>query len=73
MTAGIIRPDKGEIQIEQMPVYENEKAKECLFYISDDSYIPANFSSEDLARFYRNFYPSFTWIPGEKSILFPKE
>lgn len=58
MTAGIIRPDKGEIQIEQMPVYENEKAKECLFYISDDSYIPANFSSEDLARFYRNFYPS---------------
>lgn len=58
MTAGIICPDKGEIQIDEMPVYENEKAKECLFYISDDSYIPSNYSSEDLARFYRNYYPS---------------
>ena len=35
MMAGIIRPDEGEIQIDGMPVYENEEAKKLFFYISD--------------------------------------
>lgn len=33
MMAGIIKPDEGEIQIDGMPVYENEEAKK-LFFIS---------------------------------------
>ena len=37
MMAGIIKPDEGEIQIDGMPVYENEEAKKLFFYISDDS------------------------------------
>ena len=59
MMAGIIRPDEGEIQIDGMPVYENEEAKKLFFYISDDSYFPANYTAMDLVRFYRNFYPQF--------------
>ena len=47
MMAGIIRPDEGEIQIDGMPVYENEEAKKLFFYISDDSYFPEN---EDLTK-----------------------
>ena len=42
-----------------MPVYENEEAKKLFFYISDDSYFPANYTAMDLVRFYRNFYPQF--------------
>ncbi len=42
MMAGIIKPDEGEIQIDGMSVYENEEAKKLFFYISDDSYFPAN-------------------------------
>ena len=49
MMAGIIRPDEGEIQIDGMPVYENEEAKKLFFYISDDSYFPANYTAMDLA------------------------
>ena len=59
MMAGIIRPDEGEIQIDGMPVYENEEAKKLFFYISDDSYFPTNYTAMDLVRFYRNFYPQF--------------
>ena len=59
MMAGIIRPDEGEIQIDGMPVYDNEEAKKLLFYIADDSYFPANYTAMDLVRFYRNFYPQF--------------
>ena len=59
MMAGIIKPDEGEIQIDGMPVYENEEAKKLFFYISDDSYFPTNYTAMDLVRFYRNFYPQF--------------
>ena len=35
------------------------EAKKLFFYISDDSYFPANYTAMDLVRFYRNFYPQF--------------
>lgn len=59
LLAGIIRPDSGEILIDGEAVFENEKAKGRFFYISDDCYFPANYTPEDLVRFYRNYYPSF--------------
>ena len=34
MMAGIIRPDQGEILIDDLPVYENEEAKKLFFSIS---------------------------------------
>lgn len=59
MAAGIIKPDEGEILIDGNPAYENEEAKASVFYISDDSYFPANYTPEDLVRFYKVHYPSF--------------
>lgn len=59
MTAGIMKADTGEITVDGQQVYENEEAKEKLFYISDDSYFPANYTPEDMVRFYKNYYPSF--------------
>ena len=47
MMAGIIKPDEGEIQIDGMPVYENEEAKKLFFYISDDSYFPTKMCIRD--------------------------
>ena len=72
MMAGIIKPDEGEIQIDGMPVYENEEAKKLFFYISDDSYFPANYTAMDLVRFYRNFYPQSIWKKIAELQLFPK-
>ena len=59
MMAGIMKPDEGQIQIDGMQAYENEEAKKLFFYISDDSYFPANYTAWDMVGFYRNFYPQF--------------
>ena len=40
-------------------IYDNEKAKACIFYIPDDSYFPADYTPRDIADFYRYYYPKF--------------
>ena len=59
MAAGIIKPDQGDILVDEISVYENEEAKSRLFYIPDKSYFPANDTPEDMALFYNNYYPAF--------------
>ena len=57
--AGIIRQDRGEVLMDEEPVFENERIKEHFFYIPDDAYIPANYNALDMAEFYRYIYPRF--------------
>ena len=57
--AGIIRQDRGEVLMDEEPVFENERIKEHFFYIPDDAYIPANYNALDMAEFYRCIYPRF--------------
>ena len=57
MIAGILKPDEGEIKIDDMAVFDNEKAKEQVFYISDDCYFPTNYTALDMAAFYQLHYP----------------
>ncbi|HJB29526.1 MAG TPA: ABC transporter ATP-binding protein [Candidatus Blautia faecavium] len=59
MAAGIMQPDTGEILVDGIQVYENEEAKEKIFYISDNSYFPANYTPRDMVRLYRNYYSLF--------------
>lgn len=59
MAAGIIRPDSGEILIDDSPVYENEEIKKNFFYISDNCYFPSNYTAKDLVKFYKGYYPGF--------------
>lgn len=59
MLAGIVRPDQGTIQIDGMEVFENTKAKELFFYISDDQYFFSNSTPKDIKKFYQGIYKSF--------------
>lgn len=59
MAAGILKPDEGEVQIDNMAVYDDAQAKEKIFYISDDCYFPANYTAMDMAAFYQIHYPKF--------------
>ena len=59
MTAGVIKPDQGEIHIDGIPVFDNKEAKSNLFYLSDDSYFPANNTPSDMADYISLFYPGF--------------
>lgn len=59
MLAGIVRPDQGTVKIDAMEVFENPKAKELFFYISDDQYFFSNSTPKDIKQFYQGIYKGF--------------
>lgn len=59
LVSGVLRPDKGEILVDEEKVYENIKAKEKFFYISDDQYFFPNSRPLDMMIFYKTIYPKF--------------
>jgi ABC-2 type transport system ATP-binding protein len=64
--AGILKPDSGEILADGQTIYENEAVKKQIFYISDSSYFPGTSTPADMARYYKNFYPTFDMARFEK-------
>ena len=59
MLSGILKPDSGTIKIDNLDVYENVKAKELFYYISDDQYYFSNSTPEDLKSYYKVMYKQF--------------
>ena len=59
MVSGVLLPDAGTITLDNMPVYENPKAKQEFFYISDDQYFFANTTPQELMRYYSIVYTKF--------------
>ena len=59
MLSGVLLPDAGTITLDDMPVYENPKAKQEFFYISDDQYFFANTTPQELMRYYSVVYTKF--------------
>lgn len=59
MLCGILKPDHGSIKIDDIEVYENTKAKELFFYISDEQYFFSNCTPKDLKKYYKVMYPKF--------------
>ena len=56
---GVYRPDKGEITLGGLPVYENPRVKETIGYIPDDIFFFPAATLEEMRRFYRRIYPKF--------------
>ena len=59
MLSGILRPDEGNVTIDGEQIFENEKVKSRLFYISDDQYYFNNASPLDMMEFYSRVYPGY--------------
>jgi ABC-2 type transport system ATP-binding protein len=59
MLCGILKPDSGSVKIDGLEVYENTRAKELFYYISDDQYYFNNATPKDLKAYYRVFYKNF--------------
>ena len=62
MMSGVIRPDKGEVVIDGMPVFDHVEAKERIFFIADEPYFFANATPEDMGRYYAGVYPNFDML-----------
>ena len=56
---GILKPDRGEILVEGIPVFENIPIKERMGYIPDDLYFFSTYNLKESAKFYRSVYPNW--------------
>ncbi|MEW9123031.1 MAG: ABC transporter ATP-binding protein [Thermotaleaceae bacterium] len=59
--AGIYLQDAGTVQIKGESVYENPQIKASIVYISDDLYFFSQYSIDDMANFYGDLYPTWSW------------
>lgn len=57
--AGVIKPDKGIVCIDNRPVYDNPETKKTIFYISDDQYFLPNSTPGEMADYYEEIYENF--------------
>lgn len=57
---GIYRPDSGSVTIDGREVYDDPKAKEQIFFVSDDTAQFAGFTLKEIERFYKSCYKNFS-------------
>ena len=58
---GMYKQDEGEILVNDEKVYDNEKIKSKIVYISDDLYFFHGYSIKDMAKFYSKIYKDFSF------------
>ncbi|MCL1884818.1 MAG: ABC transporter ATP-binding protein [Defluviitaleaceae bacterium] len=56
---GIFRPDSGKISIDNTEVYDNEKIKERVGYISDDLYFFPQYNLKMLEKFHKKMHKNW--------------
>lgn len=59
LAAGILKPDEGTLTIDGEAVYENEKAKAKIFYISDEQHYFNNATPLEMQGYYSKVYARF--------------
>ena len=63
---GIYRSDGGSVEINGEEIYENEKIKGKMIFISDEIYFPASYTIRDGAKLYKEIYPEWDEVKFEK-------
>lgn len=60
LISGVIEPDCGVIQINDVDVFDNADIKKDVFFLGDDPYFFSQSTIEDMRQFYKLFYPNFS-------------
>lgn len=63
---GVLKPEKGSIEIDGERVFENGRVKQKVLSISDDWFYYSTYTVKDMARLYANIYPAFSYVRYEK-------
>lgn len=58
--SGIYRSEKGAVFIDGENVFENNKIKAKISFVSDEQYLIPHFTLNDMAGLYKRFYPDFS-------------
>ena len=56
LLSGVYKADKGNILIDDEPVYNNQAAKNKMVFVSDDLYFLPGASLKRMSAFYKSFY-----------------
>lgn len=56
---GVLKPEKGCVKIDGEEVFENEKLKQNIFYISDAQFFLTGGTPNEMRDFYANVYPKY--------------
>lgn len=56
---GVLKPDSGAIHIDGAEIYENEKLKQEIFYISDEQYFFNGSTPNEMRDYYANVYEKY--------------
>lgn len=59
LISGVLKPDSGSVKVDNEESYDNVKAKEKLFFISDDFYFFNNASASDMIKYEKRLRPQF--------------
>lgn len=57
--AGIFRSDNGGVYFDGAEVFDNNKERMNMFYLSDNLYFPPSATIKSAAKYYSSFYPDF--------------
>ncbi|MBC8584549.1 ABC transporter ATP-binding protein [Youxingia wuxianensis] len=60
LIAGVYMPDGGTIEIDGQPVFENTQIKDKTFFVADDLYFLPQSNMNDMAKFYKSIYSTFS-------------
>ncbi len=57
--SGVLKPEAGTVTIDELPVFENEKAKAKICFLSDTAYFFSGATPKSMAHYYGIVYPEF--------------
>ena len=57
--SGVLKPEAGTVTIDELPVFENEKAKAKICFLSDTAYFFPGATPKSMAHYYGIVYPEF--------------
>lgn len=60
LIAGVYRQEHGTVEIAGSPIFENVELKQKVFYIPDTPYFLSQYTTKQMARFYKSMYPSWS-------------
>ncbi len=59
MMTGVLKPDEGQVLIDEKPVYQNPAVKQDLIFLSDELYFFQGATPLSMMRYYSSLYPDF--------------
>lgn len=61
LLAGIYSPTQGSITFDGQPIYENNSAKQAIYFVADDLYFPQGATMASMAGYLCGIYTNWNW------------